>query len=292
MSGSASICRRDSIDEMADILLDDTATKECRVDHTMEMHSPDNYTPKKPSSHLKDDCNSMVPHGSSQRNLIAINSVEETNLNDGRLEEILPMRATNAGESPPARHDISQIKPLTRNIGNTNGSLEVMVRTAKSLSPDGTDSLSLEPYQLHDDRRFTTNKNPYEEATLGNRNVYRPQSTNYTESGGPSTVSNGVPPAKPSAFNAVDVNNKIQAMLAATRALKPDASNSLRPGPYTPVKTSRLKDGNVLTKMKTAMNHIPGRANKKSPELAEMADEGEVMAQPSVPNMELRMNEG
>jgi hypothetical protein len=54
-------------------------------------------------------------------------------------------------------------------------------------------------------------------------------------------------------MEATDVNNKVQAMLAATRALKGGTDQALLQGPYLPTKR-RLMDNKVLAKMKTAIN--------------------------------------
>jgi hypothetical protein len=51
--------------------------------------------------------------------------------------------------------------------------------------------------------------------------------------------------------------------------LKPGGAAFLRPGPYSVANSRRPKDGSVLTKVKTAVNHhFQARTNKKSPEPA------------------------
>lgn len=69
----------------------------------------------------------------------------------------------------------------------------------------------------------------------------------------------------PSSNNvATDVNDKIEAMIAATKALKPGYDNTLLQGPCVPVKKRRLKDNKVFAKVKTVFNdRMPGRSDRK-----------------------------
>jgi hypothetical protein len=55
-------------------------------------------------------------------------------------------------------------------------------------------------------------------------------------------------------MNAADVNEKIVAMLAATKALKPAHDDALHQASFVPTKKRRLMDNKVLTKMKSAIN--------------------------------------
>jgi hypothetical protein len=57
-----------------------------------------------------------------------------------------------------------------------------------------------------------------------------------------------------STMNAADVNEKIVAMLAATKALKPAHDDALHQGSFVPTKKRRLMDNKMLTKMKSAIN--------------------------------------
>jgi hypothetical protein len=57
-----------------------------------------------------------------------------------------------------------------------------------------------------------------------------------------------------STMSASDVNEKIVAMLAATKALKPTNGASLHQGPSVPTKKRRLIDNKMLTKVKSAIN--------------------------------------
>jgi hypothetical protein len=61
--------------------------------------------------------------------------------------------------------------------------------------------------------------------------------------------------------DAVEVNKKIEAMMAATRTLKGDAPYH---GPFVPSKKRRIKDNKVLVKVKTAINdRLNVRSTKK-----------------------------
>jgi hypothetical protein len=57
-----------------------------------------------------------------------------------------------------------------------------------------------------------------------------------------------------STMNAADVNEKIVAMLAATKALKPTHDDAPHQGSSVPTKKRRLMDNKMLTKMKSAIN--------------------------------------
>lgn len=65
-------------------------------------------------------------------------------------------------------------------------------------------------------------------------------------------------------MDAQHISDKVAAMVAATKALKPESGNALLEGPYVPVQKRRLKDSKVLTKVRTAINdHLHGRSLKK-----------------------------
>ncbi|PVH80623.1 hypothetical protein DL98DRAFT_654570 [Cadophora sp. DSE1049] len=110
---------------------------------------------------------------------------------------------------------------------------------------------------------------------------------------------------KQSGFVAEDVNNKIEAMIAATKALKPGSEGTVLLGPLVPTKKRRLVDNKVLTKMKTALNdRFNGRNGKKrdsmlndkllDASLNEVQDFEEELSISAIAltTMELRMNEG
>jgi len=59
---------------------------------------------------------------------------------------------------------------------------------------------------------------------------------------------------KPRNSEASDVNAKVQAMLAADKAIMGEADQALLQGPYLPTRKSRLMDKKVFAKVKTAIN--------------------------------------
>lgn len=348
MSGPASLPRRDSIDKMADILLDDTAMEmdEHRVDHTIDMHLSDTVAmpdhTSNPSSHLGGDCTALISSSSSPRNLPNINPDGVDRLEDERLAGVSPTTSIQAGGFSPAHQGVLPNKPSTRDIANETGKLQSTAKTAEDLKPDGANYLTLEGYQLHKNHQLTSNISPHGQAMLDNRSFHRPEPTNYTENGsnhptletyrphnhqykhqlssnnnpigearldnpsvhgskltnntennGSLPVLNRLPQTQPPPFNPLDLTNQIERMMAASNRLKGNAPASLHPGPQSSPKANRFKDNVVVTKIKTAMNHIHFLGNKKSPEPpAETPDKEETMSQPQLPSLELRMNEG
>lgn len=110
---------------------------------------------------------------------------------------------------------------------------------------------------------------------------------------------------KTSVFQAADVNGKIDAMLAATKSLKPGSEVVTLQEPLVPTKKRRLMDNKVLAKMKTAINdRFPTRNGRKRDSIREErlleSSTSEVQAQeedpsgsgPALSTMEIRMNEG
>ena len=111
--------------------------------------------------------------------------------------------------------------------------------------------------------------------------------------------------SKQSGFAASDVNDKIEAMIAATRALKPGSDGAVLLGPLVPPRKRRLVDNKVLTKMRTALKDGFNTRNAKKRDsmlndklldasLNEVQDfEEELsMSAEALTTMELRMNEG
>ncbi|KAG4436417.1 hypothetical protein IFR05_008110 [Cadophora sp. M221] len=116
---------------------------------------------------------------------------------------------------------------------------------------------------------------------------------------------NEPPRPQQSGFVAADVNGKIEAMIAATKALKPGSEGTVLLGPLVPTKKRRLVDNKVLTKMKTAINdRFSGRNARKrdsmindkllDASLNEAQDFEEELSASAIAltTMELRMNEG
>ena len=109
----------------------------------------------------------------------------------------------------------------------------------------------------------------------------------------------------PSTMNATDVNEKIVAMLAATKALKPTQDDALHPGTFVPTKKRRLIDNKMLTKMKSAINdrlQIRGSRRRDSirddklldrtlNELQDFEDPASASVT-ALSTVEIRMNEG
>jgi hypothetical protein len=136
------------------------------------------------------------------------------------------------------------------------------------------------------------NANPSEGNDPADRQVGGSTPEDLAESNNSSDTCRNVPQVKPSTFNAADVNSKIEAMIAATKALKPDATDSLLQA-RLPTKKRRLKDGNVLMKMKAAMGyHLQARANKKHKDPTRIPNEETTIPLSALTTMEMRTNEG
>lgn len=98
------------------------------------------------------------------------------------------------------------------------------------------------------------------------------------------------------------INAKVQAMMAATNALKGNVSGKIHPGPFVPSKKRRLQDNKVIVKVRTAINErLNGRSNKNrhdparddhllDSDLNEMQDDEELSQ--FVSAMDIRLNEG
>ncbi|KAK0116651.1 hypothetical protein ONS96_012506 [Cadophora gregata f. sp. sojae] len=110
---------------------------------------------------------------------------------------------------------------------------------------------------------------------------------------------------KQSGFVAADINDKIESMIAATKALKPGSEGAILLGPLVPTKQRRLADNKMLLKMKTALNDRLSRRNTKKRDsmlndklldasLNEVQDFEEELSISAIAltTMELRMNEG
>lgn len=93
------------------------------------------------------------------------------------------------------------------------------------------------------------------------------------------------PRVGPSSNNAVDINKKIEAMLAASKALKPGIADSIVHDHGVPTKKRRFKDHNVFLKMKTAIK--TRTAGKLQDEMLNNMSE-----ETALTISQLRMNEG
>ncbi|CAL3967500.1 unnamed protein product [Diplocarpon coronariae] len=108
------------------------------------------------------------------------------------------------------------------------------------------------------------------------------------------------------AFAASDINNKIEAMMAATQALKPGSDGTHIQEALASTKKRRLMDNKVLSKVRTAFNdRFPARNGRKRGSMmhARLLDSGSLHEAPdfedenspsaaTLTTMELRMNEG
>lgn len=105
-----------------------------------------------------------------------------------------------------------------------------------------------------------------------------------------------------STTQAAMINAKIQAMLAASNALKPNASGNLLQGPFVPTKKRRIKDNKVIVKVRTAINdrlnsrsirkrHDPVRDDRLLDNSLNDLHEEEGLSQ-CVSAIDIRLNEG
>jgi hypothetical protein len=270
----------DSLEEMANMLLEDTTIDQSKSDHGQ------------PPSQIA--AVRMLPSISSQ-NMRVLPQLPELHFNKddawamnantvvaaaGNFNEIQPFGGTNApGNYPqkPFTHSRKGPPPIPRKSSKR-----------KSARPMATDLR--------------------ERAEPGNWQSDGPNSKKIAKGSISPPKYINVPQAKPSAFNDTNVNNKIEAMLEATKALKPGTGDHMLQGPYLylPTKKCRLKDSNVLMKMKTAINdHIQARVSKKSYDPArddyllddalnetQTDDKGMPGTNYALRTMEIRMNEG
>ncbi|KAL2073756.1 hypothetical protein VTL71DRAFT_11082 [Oculimacula yallundae] len=109
---------------------------------------------------------------------------------------------------------------------------------------------------------------------------------------------------KGTGFVAADINGKIEAMISATKALKPGSEGTVLHGPLAPGKKRHLVGNKVLTKMKTAINdRLGGKGARKrdsmindrllDPAVNEVQDfeEDTLASGGAATALELRMNE-
>jgi len=94
-----------------------------------------------------------------------------------------------------------------------------------------------------------------------------------------------------------DINNKIQAMLAATKALKGSTDQALLQGPYLPTRKSRLMDNKVFSKVKTAINDRLQARNARKRDSARNdrlldPSNSELQDWEATSALEIRLNEG
>jgi hypothetical protein len=302
--------------------------EDSRVDQAEKMSSPrgfavpNNNPSKVPSVPSHFTRGALVLRGPQQRYPIATNQLNVREPDNGRLEKPLPTRAIRSGDLPLEYHEISQPKAFSPNNVVNFDNMEAMAMMSKNFKSDDTlslrsgqhdtlfarsvqhDTLPLRSVQHSrlEDQYSRTNNNLHNGANLDTWRGAKSEPSDFIDNGCSPLAQHGVSRAKPSTYNPEELNRKIQAMMAATQALKPDGAASVRPGPYSPPSSSRAKDGNVLSKMKTAMSHpFQTLANKKSPDPADPRNYIRVISQPQligrdiIPQsaiMDRRINEG
>ena len=299
MRVQASLRRRDSIDELADILLEDTVMDDCHYNQAMGVYICDDNTVSgthtaKYSAHLENRCTAKAQRGFSRRYGTSMKPVEEAQPDNKRVEKTSPINAIKAGSFSTVQQDISQTRSFTPNWDNANVKMQAVVTTAKDFEPDTSYFLLPEAYTPADYCHWATGKVLAGEVKLDYQQVERLKLTNSGGNIGSPLDRHDILQPYPLAFNAVDLNSKIEAMMAATKALKPNLSEPLNPGVHLPLaNNSHPKDGKVLTKMKTAMNHhFQTRTNKKSSEPDKSLSKKEALPQSALTTMEIRVNEG
>jgi hypothetical protein len=178
---------------------------------------------------------------------------------------------------------------LEKNL--SDGSLNPDKHARKISTNSKSDSTTELPYRSAQ-RNSTMNANPSGRSDTGDRQVDGSTPENLAESNKSPPTGRNVPQARPSTFNAADVNTKIEAMIAATKAVKPDAADSLLQA-RLPTKKRRLKDRNVLMKMKAAMGyHLQARDTKKHNDPTRIPNEDTSIPLSALTTMEMRRNEG
>jgi hypothetical protein len=267
LGGPASINHR----KMENLHRKDTAMSEGHVENTVEMSAQKNL--------------SSNPQMSANIN-------EQNTLRAPRDNEFDLFPVVDSVETSRKGHDILPTKSLTQN--NTEFTTKAATKT--DFNQDAVDSIDFLPPSP----RLAIKTSPSiteidhdKQAKLGDWRVNRSNLLDKIENDGISPAINGAPPAISSGFNAEEISKKIEAMVAATKALKPDAPEPQRPGSTLPAKMRRLKEGNVLMKIKTAMNyHLHSRTNKKPREPTKAAADDGAILHSAFTSMDLRMNEG
>jgi hypothetical protein len=102
---------------------------------------------------------------------------------------------------------------------------------------------------------------------------------------------------EPRNSEASDVNAKVQAMLAVNKAMKGGADQALLQGPYLPTRKSRLMDNKVFSKVKTAINDRLQARNARKRDSARNdrlldPSNSELQDWEATSALEIRLNEG
>lgn len=247
---------------------------------------------------VEHDCSTINLRGSEQRYSTISDIFEESQRDSNLLRRSLAIRAI----CPVEHHGISQPKAFSPNSVVNVDDMEAMAMSSTGFQPDYASSLrdgESSPEHEHDCHLPIRNTLVEEEEQcvgpidrLSRQNdVFNTVST--------SPGLHGVSPVNPGAFDAVELNSKIEAMMAATKALKPNGASTLRPVLKSPSKNSRPKDSNVLTKMKAAISH-PFHPSKKSLESGASSCRG-MISHPTLTSLDIipqsavlerRINEG
>lgn len=260
----------DSLEEMANMLLEDTTIDQSESDHGQ------------PASHIA--AVRMLPSISSQERVLPQLPELHFNRDDAW--------ATNANTVVAAAGNVNEIQPFGGTNAPGNYHQKLSTRSRKGPAP---------PIPRKSSKRKSARPMApdfKERAEPGNRQSDGANSKKTKGSISPPKYID-VPQAKPSVLNDTNVSNKIEAMLEATKALKPGTCDHMHQGPHLPTKKYRLKDSNVLMKMKMAINdHIQTRVSKKSYDparddylLHDALNETQTNDK-AMSTMEIRMNEG
>ncbi|CZT44996.1 uncharacterized protein RSE6_05264 [Rhynchosporium secalis] len=269
----------DSIEELASILLDDTNIDQLRPESgkRMSQTAATNAIPGYPRTDSQD--------GKNPPQLLRL----VFNDDDAWAMRMAPV-VTAAGSSNQV--DFTEESTLPTSFLN-----RMSVHTGKSSAPKiprksskrrSGRPQSTQPQTMSGDRRSIANPS--------GQTITTTVSFSYQSGSSQSKSTGNV---------ATDINSKVEAMIAATKALKPGSDGIVLPGPLVPDKKNRLVGNKVLTKMKTAINdRFGGRYARKrdsiingrllDPTLNEVQDlEDDVSASGETATaMELRMNEG
>jgi hypothetical protein len=261
----------DSLEEMANMLLEDTTIDQFESDHGQSASQIAAVR--------------MLPSISSQ-NMRVLPQLPELHFNNDAW-------AMNANTVVAAAGNVNEIQPFggTNAPGNYHQKLSTRSRKGPAPPIPGKSSKRKSARPMATDCK--------ERAEPGNRQSDGANSKKIAKGSISPPKYIDVPQAKPSAFNDTNVSNKIEAMLEATKALKPGTCDHMLQGPHLPTKKHRLKDSNVIMKMKTAINdHIQARVSKRSYDPARddyLLDDALNETQTNdkaMSTMEIRMNEG
>lgn len=224
------LSRRDSIEEMANMLLDDTTAYGSEAD-------PDLSEELSEISLTMGASTTMTQAAPANRNNIPHSAATLASNNDWPL----PVKPLTIGAGPSS--DMIQESTPSDQFSGTSQSISTRpIRHARKFPASSMNRKALRQKPLA--RRGSIS---HQETISHQKSISRPSYATSSQSDAPSPL------------DPAPIHDSIQSMLAATKALKPANDETVPRGPMARTKKS-FRDGQVLVKMKSAMrNYIHPR---------------------------------